>query len=130
MMIHREMKKIISMILFLLIAVNVGAQISDSLITKINQDNALTKNDERINSEPNRILTLEYFKINLNRNMNRDSIEKVFGKPVEDLGSGLFIYQYNLVDSSSIFITFHDSILQAIYVGHKMKELKYLIEMK
>jgi outer membrane protein assembly factor BamE (lipoprotein component of BamABCDE complex) len=57
--------------------------------------------------------TLAYFSEHLKAGMTKTSIEKTFGKPGEDIGSGIHIYVYKLTDKTEIWIGFTDSLLYA-----------------
>lgn len=46
--------------------------------------------------------------------MGRDSILSKFGNPSADVGSGIYIYVYELVDSTQMIIGFTDKIFYAL----------------
>ena len=60
-------------------------------------------------------LSFSYFKNNLNPSMGRDSILAKFGNPSADIGSGIYIYVYELVDSTLMYIGFTDRIFYALH---------------
>ena len=49
-------------------------------------------------------LTLDFIKKNIRRDMGANIILNTFGVPVEDIGSGLYIFLYALTDSSLVII--------------------------
>jgi hypothetical protein len=57
--------------------------------------------------------TLEYFQLYLTPEMKFDNLQKTFGNPDGDVGSGVHIYIYNLSDGTKIQIGYTDSILYA-----------------
>jgi shikimate 5-dehydrogenase len=63
-------------------------------------------------------LTYDYFKDNLKPDMIYNSIVAKFGEPSNDIGSGIHIYVYQLIDSTEIWIGYADKI---IYVRHMDK---------
>jgi hypothetical protein len=63
-------------------------------------------------------LTYDYFKDNLKPDMTYDSIVAKFGEPSNDIGSGIHIYVYQLIDSTEIWIGYTDKI---IYERHMDK---------
>ena len=62
-------------------------------------------------------LTCPYFEINLKADMTYDSIVSKFGEPLKDIGSGIHIYVYKLVDSTEIWIGYTNKILYARHVN-------------
>jgi len=63
-------------------------------------------------------LTIDYFKDNIDSEMDYASIIEKFGIPLNDLGSGIHIYVYQLVDFTEVWIGFTDKIF---YVKHMDK---------
>lgn len=60
--------------------------------------------------------TIEYFKANLNADMNYSAIVDKFGNPDGDRGSGIHIYVYKLGDNTEVWIGFVDKIFYARHV--------------
>ncbi len=60
-------------------------------------------------------LTLVDFKKTLAETSNLESLIQKFGKPHDDIGSGIHIYVYNLIDGTQIWIGYTDQIA---YVRH------------
>ena len=73
-------------------------------------------------------LTYDDFKNHLTSEMNYEEIVKTFGEPAKDIGSGIHIYVYELIDSTEIWIGYTDKILYAIHVDENQQELHSLIE--
>lgn len=75
------------------------------------------------NSAKDEITYLNY-KNNLKSNMNYNSIVAKFGKPSKDIGSGIHIYVYQLVDSTEIWIGYADKIIYARHLdaNHQIME--------
>ena len=61
------------------------------------------------------IPTLDDFKNTLDESQNIDTIFFKFGKPHDDIGSGIHIYVYELNDFTQVWIGYTDEIL---YVQH------------
>lgn len=57
--------------------------------------------------------SIEHFRYHLKADMTYKSLVRAFGKPDDDLGSGIHIYIYNLSDGNKIQIGFTDKILYA-----------------
>lgn len=72
-------------------------------------------------------LTVEFFKANLAANMNYDEIITKFGEPQNDIGSGIHIYVYKLVDSTEIWIGYTDKIFYARHVDTNQQFIEDLI---
>lgn len=68
-------------------------------------------------------LSYSYFKANLIPSMGRDSILCKFGHPSADIGSGIYIYVYELVDSTQMIIGFTDKIHYALHYDKNRKLL-------
>lgn len=66
--------------------------------------------------------TIEYFRANLNKEMNYDQIVTRFGIPDGDIGSGFHIYVYNLADGTQVRIVYaYDKIQAVVQVDPKEK---------
>ncbi len=65
------------------------------------------------NNSVNRDLYFSDFENNLKYNMNYSEIAAKFGEPQNDIGSGIHIYVYQLVDSTEIWIGYTDRIMYA-----------------
>lgn len=68
-----------------------------------------------------------YFEINLKADMTYDSIVTKFGEPVKDIGSGIHIYVYKLVDSTEVWIGYTTKILYAHQVDKNGQILHTII---
>lgn len=73
-------------------------------------------------------LTYELFKEKLTIDMNYDDIVKTFGKPSEDIGSGIHIYVYKLNDSTEVWIGYTDLIHYAYHVDQNGELLEVLLD--
>lgn len=71
-----------------------------------------------------RVLSYADFENNLKSDMNYNSITAKFGIPSKDIGSGIHIYVYELIDSSEIWIGYADKIFYARHldVNHVLLE--------
>ncbi len=100
---------------------------SESIVNSFYSEyNIISKNDN--SSEKTQALTYDDFKTNLTANMNYSSITEKFGVPSEDIGSGIHIYVYKLIDSSEIWIGYTDKIFYAKHMDIKHQLLENLIE--
>jgi hypothetical protein len=72
-------------------------------------------------------LTIDFFKANLTVNMNYDEIVTKFGEPQNDIGSGIHIYVYKLVDSTEIWIGYTDKIFYARHMDTNQQLIEDLI---
>jgi hypothetical protein len=71
--------------------------------------------------------TLGYFQERIHADMNFETLEKNFGQPDGDIGSGVHIYVYNLDDGTKIQIGFVDKIIYARQVDQNNKVIVTLI---
>jgi hypothetical protein len=60
--------------------------------------------------------TIEYFRAHLTADMTFSRMQLLFGKPDNDIGSGIHIYVYDLSDGTKIYIGYTDRILSAKHV--------------
>jgi len=67
------------------------------------------------------------FENNLKPDMTYDSIISQFGEPLDDIGSGIHIYVYQLTDSSEIWIGYTDKILYARHVDKNGQTIETII---
>ena len=65
------------------------------------------------------IPTVDEFKTILDESFDIDSIFSKFGKPHDDIGSGIHIYVYGLNDPSEVWIGYADEILYVHHVDSK-----------
>jgi hypothetical protein len=72
-------------------------------------------------------LTLSDFENHLVQNMTYESIVQKFGPPAADIGSGIHIYVYKLIDSTEIWIGYTDRILYARQMDPNQLLLKTLL---
>lgn len=115
---------------------NVRERLENSILTKLDSEsivnsfyseyNIISKNDN--SSEKAQALTYDIFKTNLNADMNYVSITEKFGAPSEDIGSGIHIYVYKLIDSSEVWIGYTDKIFYAKHMDINHQLLENLIE--
>ena len=103
-----------------------GQTVTKDLITIDTAEKSLQKTDQPFSfdqhSRPEK-LCYSYFKANLVPSMGRDSIQSKFGHPSADIGSGIYIYVYELVDSTRMIIGFTDKIHYALHYGQNRKLL-------
>ncbi|MBK9391905.1 MAG: hypothetical protein IPN68_17575 [Bacteroidetes bacterium] len=71
-------------------------------------------------------LTMSDFENHLIQNMTYESIVQKFGPPA-DIGSGIHIYVYKLIDSTEIWIGYTDRILYARQMDSNQLLLKTLL---
>jgi hypothetical protein len=71
--------------------------------------------------------TINYFESHLKTDMNYENLERTFGQPDDDIGSGIHIYVYNLEDGTKVLVGFVDKILYASHVDENRKLIKTLI---
>lgn len=57
--------------------------------------------------------TLDFFIANLNKTLTYEQAIKIFGEPDRDVGSGLYIPEYDLDDGSTIILGFATKIVYA-----------------
>jgi hypothetical protein len=72
-------------------------------------------------------LSYSDFENNLKSDMTYDLILEKFGQPSSDIGSGIHIYVYKLVDSTEIWIGYTDEILYARHMDTNKQLLHTLI---
>lgn len=65
---------------------------------------------------PKEALSFSDFANNLSFEMSYHSIVATFGEPSMDLGSGIHIYVYQLVDSTELWIGYANKVLYAIHM--------------
>jgi hypothetical protein len=68
--------------------------------------------------------SIEHFRQHLKADMNYNSLIRTFGKPDDDVGSGIHIYIYHLTDGTKVQIGFTNKILYAKLVDRN----DYLID--
>jgi hypothetical protein len=73
-------------------------------------------------------LTYNYFKTHLTKEMDHKKIIQTFGQPNKDIGSGIFIYEYDLNDSTKITIGCVDRVHYSYHTDSNDKLLHTLIE--
>jgi hypothetical protein len=67
--------------------------------------------------------TIAYFRAHLKPDMKFSRMQLLFGKPDNDIGSGIHIYVYDLNDGTKIYIGYTDKILSAKHVdGDRLLE--------
>jgi hypothetical protein len=71
--------------------------------------------------------TYSDFEKNLKSNMTYDLIVARFGEPTNDIGSGIHIYVYELIDSTEMWIGYTDKILYAKHMDANHQLLDSLI---
>lgn len=71
--------------------------------------------------------TLDFFQRNLSGEMSLREVEVTFGKPDEDVGSGIHIFVYNLSDGTNVMIGITDVLLYARHVDEQGNVLQELI---
>jgi hypothetical protein len=71
--------------------------------------------------------SITYFEQHLKADMKYEDLKSTFGKPDNDIGSGIHIYQYNLQDGTKIHIGFVDKILYARHVDVNDQLIEVLI---
>ena len=72
-------------------------------------------------------LSYSDFENNLKTDMTYDLIIEKFGQPTSDIGSGIHIYVYKLVDSTEIWIGYTDKILNARHMDTRQQLLHTFI---
>lgn len=72
-------------------------------------------------------LSYNDFEKTLKADMTYDLIIERFGQPTSDIGSGIHIYVYKLVDSTEIWIGYTDKIIYARHMDTKQQLLHTLI---
>jgi hypothetical protein len=72
-------------------------------------------------------LSYNDFEKYLKSNMTYDLIVAKFGEPTTDIGSGIHIYVYELIDSTEMWIGYTDSILYARHMDSNHQLLHSLI---
>jgi hypothetical protein len=78
----------------------------------------LQKKNGKINTTNTSSKTLADFK-NVNLGTPYSEIEKKFGKPDQDIGSGIHIFTYTLSDSSQVWLGFAD-LNSLLYIKHRL----------
>ncbi len=76
----------------------------------------------------NKHLSYDDFKSTLRKDMDYKTILETFGQPTKDIGSGIYIYVYELTDSTTMIIGCTDKILYAKHCDEKNNLLHDLIE--
>ena len=76
------------------------------------------------------IPTLDDFKNTLNESRDIDTIFFKFGKPHDDIGSGIHIYVYELNDFTQVWIGYADKILYVYHVDVEGNVLEKLFELQ
>ncbi|GAA5024889.1 hypothetical protein GCM10011506_08830 [Marivirga lumbricoides] len=73
--------------------------------------------------------TLEYadFELKLNLEMTYNSLLEEFGEPSKDIGSGIHIYVYQLVDDTEIWIGYTNKIEYARHMDKDQQIIKEII---
>lgn len=71
--------------------------------------------------------SIEFFRQHLDADMNFKNLKATFGKPDEDIGSGIHIYVYNLEDGTKVQIGYTDKILYAFHRDENDQLLEALI---
>lgn len=79
--------------------------------------------------EVNQGFTYSDFEKNLKSDMNYNSIVAKFGEPVKDIGSGIHVYVYQLIDFSEIWIGYSDKIIYAKHMDKTIISEIHLLEM-
>jgi len=72
-------------------------------------------------------LSFSDFENNLTPNMTYDLLVAKFGEPATDIGSGIHIYVYELVDTTEMWIGYTDKILYARHMDRNHQQLHSLI---
>jgi hypothetical protein len=67
------------------------------------------------------------FEKSLKADMNYSTIVSLFGEPDSDIGSGIHIYVYRLIDSTEVWIGYTDKILYARHVDKDQQLIGTLI---
>ena len=78
------------------------------------------------NSEETK-LDFTYFNTHLKREMNKEEIVEFFGKPSRDRGSGIYVYEYDLSDSTTVVIGCAHIVFYAYHSDKKGKVLDQII---
>ena len=71
--------------------------------------------------------TFDYFQKNLKADMKYAQLTCLFGKPDNDIGSGIHIYVYKLEDGTKIIVGYTDFIHSARHVGEDDQLLHVII---
>lgn len=77
--------------------------------------------------EPLERNTLSFFERNISEEMTLREVKATFGKPDEDVGSGIHIFVYNLADGTNVLIGITDVLLYARHVDENGNVLQELI---
>ena len=72
-------------------------------------------------------MTYDDFKNHLTAEMKYEEIVTTFGKPVNDIGSGIHIYVYKLKDLTEVWIGYAAVIMYAKHIDGNQNELHVLI---
>jgi hypothetical protein len=67
------------------------------------------------------------FEKSLKAEMTYNTIVSIFGEPDSDIGSGIHIYVYRLIDSTEVWIGYTDKILYARHVDNEQQFIGTLI---
>ena len=82
-----------------------------------------------LNAQSNKSqLTFKEFQASLKKEMDYNALVDAFGKPNEDIGSGIYVYVYSLTDSTRILIGYTDKIIYARHIDQEYNVLNTLIE--
>ena len=76
----------------------------------------------------NSSLTYNYFKTHLTKDMGHLKIIQTFGQPDKDIGSGIYIYEYYLSDSTKVIIGCVDKVFYSYHTDLKNNLLHTLID--
>lgn len=74
-----------------------------------------------VNNANKRNLCYSDFENNLKIEMDYTAIVAKFGAPLRDIGSGIHIYVYQLVDSTEVWIGYTDRILYAKHMDRSQQ---------
>jgi hypothetical protein len=85
------------------------------LLTSCSQDEEINRN------------SIDYFATHLQKDMSHEKLMIVFGKPDNDLGSGIHIYVYQLDDTTEVWVGVTDKVLYANHIDKDRNLLKVLI---
>lgn len=72
--------------------------------------------------------SLAQFESGLSKGMSLKDINKQFGEPHKDIGSGIHIYVYPLLDGTALRIGYTDQLIYAHHVDDKGQTIKKIIE--
>ena len=83
-------------------------------------------NNENNNSSSQGLTYLD-FASKLKPDMDYNSIVSKFGTPSSDIGSGIHIYVYKLVDSTEMWVGYADKIMYAVQMDKSHKLIRSII---